>query len=98
MPLAGLVTCILIITLGIVDLFFVLFKGSGSSVSNFLVNAGVKAPFVTFTFGCVCGHLFLYMTPLGNPIQYNWFVMSQGLCAGFAIGFLTRYLLSKPKL
>jgi len=61
MPLAGLITTIGIITLGIIDLFFVLFKGTGSSVSNFLVQAGFKAPMVVFAFGFVCGHLFGYM-------------------------------------
>lgn len=63
MPMAGLVTTILIITLGIVDLCFVLFGGTGSSVSSFLINAGFKSPVFVFGVGFVCGHLFGYMTP-----------------------------------
>lgn len=58
MPLAGLITTIGIIVLGIVDLCFVLFGGTGSSISNFLVDAGFKAPVMVFAFGFVCGHLF----------------------------------------
>lgn len=61
--MAGLVTTILIITLGIVDLCFVLFGGTGSSVSSFLINAGFKSPVFVFGVGFVCGHLFGYMTP-----------------------------------
>lgn len=58
MSLPGLITTIGIITLGIVDLFFVLFKGTGSSVSDFLIRAGFHSPVMVFAFGFVCGHLF----------------------------------------
>lgn len=61
MPTAGLVTTIGIIVLGIYDLVTVLFSGTGSSVSNFLIQAGFKAPLMVFAFGFVCGHLFGYM-------------------------------------
>lgn len=64
MPLAGLLTTIFIIVFGIVDLCLVLFKGTGSSVSNFLILAGFKSPVVVFSFGFVAGHLFGYMTLL----------------------------------
>ena len=57
MPLAGLLTTIAVITLGIVDLVMVLTKGTGGSVSNFLINAGVRSPTVVFMVGFVCGHL-----------------------------------------
>ena len=63
MPLAGLVTTILVITLGIVDLVFVLRNGEGSSVSNFLINAGVASPVFVFAVGFICGHIFGKMTP-----------------------------------
>jgi hypothetical protein len=63
MPMAGLVTTILIITLGIADLCFVLFSGTGSSVSSFLINAGFGSPVFVFGTGFVCGHLFGYMRP-----------------------------------
>jgi hypothetical protein len=63
MSMAGLVTTILIITLGIVDLCFVLFGGTGSSVSSFLINAGFKSPVFVFGLGYICGHLTGYMHP-----------------------------------
>mgnify|MGYP003402173060 CR=1 FL=1 len=58
MSLAGLITTIGIIILGITDLCFVLFTGTPSTVSDFLIRAGFKAPMVVFAFGYVCGHLF----------------------------------------
>jgi hypothetical protein len=63
MPLAGLLTTIGIITLGIVDLVFVLLNGTGSTVSTFMVNVGFSAPMVVFAVGFICGHLFGYMRP-----------------------------------
>lgn len=59
----ALITTIFIITLGIIDLCFVLFGGTGSSVSNFLIQAGFKSPVFVFATGFICGHLFGYMTP-----------------------------------
>lgn len=61
MPLAGLITTILIVVLGVVDLVFVLFTGTGSSVSNFLIQSGFKSPVLVFAFGFIAGHLFGYM-------------------------------------
>lgn len=64
MTKAGLITTIIVITLGIVDLCFVLFSGTGSSVSAFLVSVGFKDPVVVFAFGFVAGHLFGNFTPV----------------------------------
>ena len=62
MPIAGLVLTIAVITLGIVDLCFVLFNGgTPSSISNWMIQVGFKAPMVVFAFGFVAGHLFGYM-------------------------------------
>lgn len=61
MNLAGLITTIAIIVLGITDLVFVLLNGTSSSVSDFLIRVGFKSPIVVFAFGFVCGHLFGYM-------------------------------------
>lgn len=61
MSLAGLITTIGIIILGITDLCFVLFTGTPSTVSDFLIRSGFKAPMVVFAFGFVAGHLFGYM-------------------------------------
>ena len=63
MPLAGLLVTIGIIIMGIIDLCFVLFTGSGSSISNFFVNVGFKSPPVVFAVAFVCGHLWGVMTP-----------------------------------
>jgi len=65
MPLAGLITTIAIITLGIVDLAFVVISGTGSSISNFMINVGFEAPMVVFTMGYIMGHLTGYMRPEG---------------------------------
>lgn len=61
MSLTGLVVTIVIIGLGIFDLTMVLFKGTGSSVSDFMIRAGFHAPMLVFAVGFVCGHLFGYM-------------------------------------
>lgn len=58
MKLSGLITTIGVIILGIIDMCFVLFKGTGSSVSDFLIRAGFHAPMMVFAFGFVYGHLF----------------------------------------
>lgn len=67
MPPAGLLFTMLITTMGIVDLWFVLIKGTGTSFSNFLVNAGLKDPMVVAAFMFLAGHLFGYMAPLNGP-------------------------------
>jgi len=64
MSLAGLLTTIAIIALGIIDLAFVLLNGTGSTVSTFMVNVGFASPMVVFAVGFVCGHLFGYMRPV----------------------------------
>ena len=63
MPLAGLITTIVVIMLGITDLVLVLLKGTGSSISNFLINVGFDSPVWVFASGFVCGHLFGGMKP-----------------------------------
>lgn len=62
MSTAGLVVTILVTVAGIFDLYFVLFKGTGSSISNFMINAGFKSPVIVFAIAFLCGHLFGYMT------------------------------------
>jgi hypothetical protein len=60
---APLVILILFIIAGIIDLGFVVFSGTGSSISNAMINIGFKSPLVVFVSGLVAGHLFFYMTP-----------------------------------
>lgn len=70
-PMA-LVFFILVITLGIVDLGFVVFGGTGESLSSWVVahSIGEKAlPYapplsiMIFAIGAICGHLFWNMKP-----------------------------------
>lgn len=62
MPLAGLVLFVLCLALAFVDLFLVLWGGTGRSVSSFMLNLGFgKGRFTVFAFGCTIGHLFFYM-------------------------------------
>lgn len=63
MGYAPLVIFILFIVAGIVDLGFVVFSGTGSSISNAMINIGFKSPLVVFVCGLVAGHLFFYMVP-----------------------------------
>ncbi len=67
MTTTGLVIAIAITCLGIYDLYCVLIKGTGSSISNWLINAGFKSPVIVFVFGFLAGHLFGYMSPV--PLQ-----------------------------
>ena len=63
MSTAGLVVFIMLIVGATIDLGFVLFGGTGSSVSSFMINAGFKSPLFTgMVFACI-SHLFFYMTP-----------------------------------
>jgi hypothetical protein len=64
MSTAGLLFVIGSIVMGLIDLCFVLFGGTGSSISNFLVNTGYASPLFCFGVGVVCGHIFGRMTPL----------------------------------
>ena len=63
MGLAPLVIFILLIVAGLVDLGFVVFGGTGTSISNAMINIGFKSPLVVFVSGLICGHLFFYMYP-----------------------------------
>lgn len=52
----ALVFFIFILGLGIYDLAVVVFSGTSSSISNFLVNLGLQSPIVSFVLGCIAGH------------------------------------------
>lgn len=57
MSRTGLVTTIAVIALMVYDLAVVLFSGTGSSISNFLINAGVRSPVICFGLGWIMCHL-----------------------------------------
>lgn len=69
MPLAGLVFTILVIIMGLFDLGCVVFGGTGSSISSFLIQAGFKAPMIVFAMGYVMGHLTGYMRLVPNSTK-----------------------------
>jgi len=58
MSTTGLVLTIVVIGLALYDLVLVLFSGTGSSISNFLVNVGIKSPVMSFCLGWLCSHFF----------------------------------------
>ena len=61
MSTAGLFFFITLIVLGLFDLGCVLFKGTGSTISAFMVDAGIRSPFFVFVLGVVAGHLLFPM-------------------------------------
>ena len=57
MSKTGLVTTIAIIAFALYDLVLVLFTGTGSSVSNFLISHGIaKSPLICVCFGYLLCH------------------------------------------
>jgi hypothetical protein len=61
----ALVFFIGVIVLGIVDLGFVVFSGTGSSLSAWFAGHGAT-PVVSFVLGCVSGHLLFTMVPVSS--------------------------------
>lgn len=64
---AALITTIMVITLGIVDLCFVTFGGVDSSVSQFLIHVGFHSPVFVFAVGFTLGHCWGFMIPVDKP-------------------------------
>ena len=52
-----------VIALGIYDLWAVSTGGVESSISRFMQDSGIRAPWIVFTVGFICGHIFGYMPP-----------------------------------
>lgn len=57
----GLVIFIGLIAFSLYDLALVTFNGVGSSISNWMTNVFQISVPVTFTVGCICGHLMFPM-------------------------------------
>lgn len=97
MPLTGLVVTIVVICLGIYDLIMVVWKGTGSSVSDFLIRAGYRATAVHFAFAFVMGHLFGKMTPVGTtPTDNIWGYISAGIF-GLGVGYAICFWFKVPR-
>ena len=71
MPDAGLALCILFTALMLYDLWLVKFKGTGSSVSNFLIRSGFKSPVIVGGIMFLAGHLFGGMYLNADPKWYT---------------------------
>jgi len=67
MTLTALVVTTAVIALGIYDLWAVTCGGVGSSISRFMQRSALRHPFIAFTLGYICGHIFGYMAP--EPVQ-----------------------------
>jgi len=52
-----------VIALGIYDLYAYSIGGVELSISRFMQDAGLNSPFIVFTVGFICGHIFGYMPP-----------------------------------
>jgi hypothetical protein len=70
MSWAGCITVIGFTVLMLIDLWFVLFRGKGGTVSNFLVRAGFT-PTISVGAGLLIGHLFTTMTACPDPKWYT---------------------------
>lgn len=94
----GLVVFIGIIILGIVDLYFVLFKKTSSSVSQFLITTSFRSPIVSWTFGVVSGHLWFPMYEAGKPhgtLERLWYAAC-GAFTCWAVMTIVSALRRKP--
>lgn len=58
-----LVIFMIFIIAGIYDFACVVFGGTGSTISAFMVKMGLSAPFPVFVIGLICGHFFFAMKP-----------------------------------
>lgn len=63
MKLTALFITILLIVLSLFDLVQLSVFGIEGTVSKFMQVIGFEYPFLTFTFGFLCGHFFGYMKP-----------------------------------
>ena len=75
MTLTALVVTTAVIALGIYDLWAVTFGGVGSSISRLMQRSALRHPFIAFTIGYICGHIFGYMAP--EPAQPQQVVEQQ---------------------
>ena len=52
-----------VIFLGIYDLLAVTVGGMPLTISRFMQDSALEAPFIAFSVGFTCGHIFGYMPP-----------------------------------
>lgn len=75
MTMTALIVTIVVISLGLYDLWAVTYGGINWSISRFIQRVSFKSPVFTFMVGFVCGHLFGYMAPepdvINKPVIQN---------------------------
>ena len=89
MAIGALVVYVAILVVAIVDLTLVIFRGTGSSVSQFLITTAFKSPLVTAGFCFTVGHLFSMHDLSCNE---SWVKRGQDVAAGVALGWAATYL------
>ena len=82
MSWAGCIVVIGFTVLMIIDLYFVLFKGKGNTVSDFLVRAGFNSPLLCLGSGVLIGHLFTTMTLCPDP---KWWTPGYNIAFSIAL-------------
>lgn len=70
MSLTALVVYICILTLALYDLTVVVFKGTTSSISQFLIRTSLKSPLINGAFFASIGHLWFIMYPI--DCHFDW--------------------------
>ena len=63
MSLTAKIVTFSVIALGMYDLLAVTVGGIPLSISRFMQNSALEAPFIAFSVGFTCGHIFGYMPP-----------------------------------
>ena len=65
MSKTAMITTATVIVLAIWDLIAVTYLGGVDvSISRFIQNASLRAPFISFAIGFLCGHFFGFMPPV----------------------------------
>lgn len=87
MNTTSMVVYIGILTLAIYDLTVVVFKGTASSVSQFLITTAFKSPPVSIAFGVTIGHLWGVMWPMEAEMDWKKRMVIAG--CGAVLGSIT---------
>lgn len=85
-----LVVYIAVLVIAIVDFSLVVFRGTGSSVSQWLITTAFKSPLVTMGFCVTVGHLF---SMHDVRCVESWVSRGQDVAAGVALGWAVTYLI-----
>ncbi len=84
-----LVIFICLLGIALFDFALVIFRGTGSSVSQWLITTAFRSPLVTMGFSVTVGHLF---SMHDASCAESWVARGQDVAAGFALGWCVTYL------